>query len=99
MNILWFIFFRLVFINPVNHVIKPVEIKFWLIWFTMVWLLGLLWLFASIDVDIVFNFSINIQPVLLVGVDGSKVDVGNIICFTITIVTWVTLVTRRLRSM
>jgi len=45
-----------------------------------------LWLLSCVDLDFVFDFSVDVDPVLLVGVDWSKVDIGNIVCLSIAVV-------------
>jgi len=77
-------------------VIKPVEIKMRFLWLVPLrfFVFGLivmwfLWLLSCIDFDFVFNFCVHIDPVLLIGIDWSKVDVGDIVGFAITIIAWV----------
>jgi len=53
-----------------------------------------LWLLSCVDVDFVFDFSVDVDPVLLVGVDWSKVDVGNIVGLSIAVVTWIAIIAR-----
>ena len=40
----------------------------------------------------IFNFSVYINPILLVAVDRSKINVGNIVGFSITIIAWIAIV-------
>ena len=42
-----------------------------------------------VDFNFVFDFSVDVDPVLLVGVDWSKVDVGNIVGLAIAVVAWI----------
>ena len=51
-----------------------------------------------VDLDFVFDFSVDVDPVLLVGVDWSKVDVGNIVCLSIAVVTWIAIIARVARE-
>jgi len=88
-----------IFIDPVDHVIKPVEIEMGFFWFVPFWFLmmGLivmwfLWLLSCVDLDFVFDFSIDVNPVLLVGIDWSKVNVGNIVGLSIAVVTWIAVI-------
>jgi len=53
------------------------------------WLLRLL---SGIYFYFIFNFSVYINPILLVGVDRSKVDVGNVVCLSITVIAWIAIV-------
>jgi len=53
-----------------------------------------LWLLSCVDLDFVFDFSVDVDPVLLVGVDWSKVDIGNIVCLSIAVVTWIAIKAR-----
>jgi len=80
-------------------VIKPVEIEmgffgFVPFWFLMMGLIVMwfLWLLSCVDLDFVFDFSVDVNPVLLVSVDWSKVDVGNIVGLSIAVVTWVAVI-------
>jgi len=82
-------------------VIKPVEIEMGFFWFVPFWFLVLrlivmwfLWLLSCVDLYFVFDFSVDVDPVLLVGVDWSKVDVGNIVCLSIAVVTWIAIIAR-----
>ena len=45
-----------------------------------------------VDLDFVFDFSVDINPVLLVCIDWSKVDVGNIVGLSIAVVAWVAVI-------
>ena len=45
-----------------------------------------------VDLDFVFDFSVNVNPVLLVSVDWSKVDVGNIVGLPIAVIAWVAII-------
>jgi len=90
-----------IFIDPVDHVIEPVEIEMGLFRFVPFWLLvmGLivmwfLWFLSCVDLDFIFDFSVDVNPVLLVGVYWSKVDVGNIVGLSIAVVTWIAIITR-----
>ena len=47
-----------------------------------------------VDLDFVFDFSVDIDPVLLVGVDWSKVDVGNIVGLAIAVVARIAIIAR-----
>jgi len=60
-------------------------------WLIVMWFL---WLLSCVDLDFVFDFSVDVDPVLLVGVDWSKVDVGNIVCLSIAVVTWIAIIAR-----
>jgi len=53
-----------------------------------------LWLLSCVDFDFVFDFSVDVDPVLLVGVDWSKVDIGNIVCLSIAVVAWIAIIAR-----
>jgi len=82
-------------------VIKPVEIEMGLFRFVPFWFLvmGLivmwfLWLLSFVDLDFVFDFSVDIDPVLLVCVNRSKVYVGNIVGLSIAVVTWIAIIAR-----
>jgi len=50
-------------------------------------------LVSSINVDIIVDFSIDVQPILLISIDWSKIDICNIIGFSITIIAGITVVT------
>ena len=47
-----------------------------------------------VDLNFVFDFSVDVDPVLLVGFDWSKVDIGNIVCVSIAVVTWIAIIAR-----
>lgn len=51
-----------------------------------------LWLLSCVDLDFVFDFSVNVNPVLLVSVDWSKVDAGNIVGLPIAVIAWVAII-------
>lgn len=59
--------------------------------FIVMWFL---WLLSCVDFNFVFDFSVDVDPVLLVCVDWSKVDVGNIVSLSITVVTWIAIIAR-----
>ena len=45
-----------------------------------------------VDLDFVFDFSVDVHPVLLVGIDWSKVNVSNIVGLSIAVVTWIAVI-------
>ena len=47
-----------------------------------------------VDFNFVFDFSVDVDPVLLIGVDWSKVDIGNIVCLSIAVVAWIAIIAR-----
>ena len=50
---------------------------------------------SYVDVNISFNLGIDIDPVLLVCINWSKVDVQNIVFATIAIIAWIVAVIAR----
>lgn len=56
------------------------------------WLFRLLWFLSCIDFYFIFNFSVYINPILLVCVDRSKINVGNIVGFSITVIAWIAII-------
>jgi len=49
---------------------------------------------SYVDVHISFNLGIDIDPVLLVCINWSKIDVQNVVFATIAIIAWIAVIAR-----
>lgn len=55
-------------------------------WFSVVTIV------SSINVDIGFYFGVDVDPVLLVLVDGSKVYISNVVVALVAVIAWSTII-------